>query len=187
MKESAMDIEFVGPRSPRSGDVWVNPHNNTESSAAAPNSVLRHYLSGTLEDALSRWGRISDPQAIEAVLRVIAALETITKASVFEVFFLDSTNYLAVVLSGNIDRGTAFVNPGHVDHYIEIDGSVQLPRKPGIWRTYLPTSRSRGSGTPGNAVLESTCDCSPGVIISVYAECDRCGIRSIDQVGEYQD
>lgn len=172
-------------RSARCGDVWVNPHTNHETEAGAEGSVLRHYTCGSPEESIRKWGRIKDEQAIARALSAVDAVARATSARVFEMFWLDSTNYLAVVMTNDTEKGMAFVNPGHVDHYVKIDGSIELPKKPGIWRTYLPTSRS--NGTPGTdaKVEQTTCECSPGVLISVYAQCERCEIRPVDRVENY--
>lgn len=172
-------------RKPRCGDVWVNPFNNTEVLAGEGPAVLRHYIWDTVENAIRKWGLIRDEQSILLAADTVWRLAELRGTSVFEIFYLDDRGYLTFVFEDDINRGSAFVNVGHVDHYTETDWSVQVEKKPGLWRTYLPSSRN--VGVHGHRVTETTCDCNVGVIISIYAPCDRCGLRSIDRVEEYAD
>lgn len=180
-----MGIEFLDPRQPRCGDVWVNPHNNMEAPPHHPSAKLRHYVCDTPENVLRRWGRMRDEQAIKRAAQVVLDLAVQEGTSVFEAFYLDTTSYVAFVFADRVDRGAAFVNVGHVDHYVEAEWAVAVENKEGIWRTYLPTSRTRPGNPQTPTVTETTCSCSPGELISIYAQCAWCGLRPIDQSEDY--
>ena len=172
-------------REPRCGDVWVNPYNNTKVSADDSPAVLRHYICDTVENAIRSWGLIRDEKVMKLAAEAVHRLTEARSTTVFEIFYLDERGYLTFVFADDTERGSAFVNVGHIDHYVETEWSVHLEKKPGIWRTYLPTSKSPGDRS--DKVTETTCPCNVGVTISIYAACDQCGVRSVDRIGDYVD
>ena len=180
-----MAFEFVNPREARCGDVWVNPHTNMESDASDVNAVLRHYLCDPIEVAITKWGKISDQSAARRAAEVVRALEEIRASRVFEIFFLDTTGYLALVFADEPEKGAAFINPGHIDHYINAPWSIAHKSKPGIWRTYLPNSRQSGPIGGSFVVEKVSCPNDAGFLVPVTGECGYCGWRPSDDVVDY--
>lgn len=173
-------------RSPRQGDRWVNPYTNEETDPGLPSAKLRHYLSGDIAGMISKWGYLNDDAAIVRAAEIVADLVRRRNTTVFECFYLDDRGYLAFVFADDIEKGSCWVRVGYVDQVDHTEWCAPSP-KSGIWRTYLPTSRTgdkdRGSDWRIEAVECRNC---PGMVIKVTATCN-CGWNAAAEPADYDD
>lgn len=171
-------------RTPRRGDVWVNPYTNEEVDRSDPQAKLRHYLSGHVADMISKWGRVKDDAARTRAAEIVAELANRRNTEVFECFFLDERNYLAFVFADEDDKGSAWLNGSFVDHADHTEWCTASPKK-GVWRTYLPMGpRDVEGGVKTWRVETVKCPNCPGMTLSVTATCG-CGWSAAAEPADY--
>lgn len=171
-------------RTPRRGDVWVNPYTNEETDPGLPTAKLRHYLSGDIDDVISKWGYLNDEAARGRAAAIVSDLVRRRNTSVFETFFLDDLGYLAFVFADDISKGSCWVRVGHVDHIDHTEWCTTSP-KAGIWRTYLPMG-GVGGVVETWRVETVKCPNCPGMTLNVTATCD-CGWSGANAPADYDD
>lgn len=173
-------------RTPRQGDVWVNPYTNQEVHQSDPQAKLRHYLSGPVADMIRKWGRVKDDAARTRASEIVAELANRRNTEIFECFYLDDRNYMAFVFADEIDRGSAWLNGGFVDHADQTEWCAASPKN-GVWRTYLPTGHGSGGRVVETWRIETVkCPNCLGMTLSVTATCG-CGWSAAGAPADYDD
>lgn len=125
---------------PRMGLLWVNPHTNIVVSDPKLDSAakLRKYFGGDLDAALKDWGKLNDsPDALAKAKRIVHEVAARERADIFEVFVVERTRiYVAVVMTNDLNHGSAFVTAGFVDFRCALPGANRVAEK-NLWRRRL--------------------------------------------------
>ena len=112
-----------------------------------------------LEKIIKDWGKFNEyPNAVAEALAVVERLEEVW-GPVVEAYVPQQTKpHVAMKFEKNEGHNQAWINVGHVD-YRHFFADSSESGTPGVWRTYLSSSKDRGGRGPTSGDLIPVTQC----------------------------
>ncbi len=167
--------EDIYKRVPRNGVFLIDPRTNEEAVEGAY-AVVRNYFGNDLGSAIKSWGLLNDHKvAIAEVEEIVKRILDKLQTEIFEVFHLDSKQYISI--HPECLRGISLIkiNFGFVDHHVKIDGSyiVEGVGWVGDNNEWISSSTFRSDLSTGNRTKTSR----NKVEAIPYKLCPNCFVR----------